>query len=152
MRGQALDLSRPCVMGVLNVTPDSFSDGGDFFGAEDALRRAERMVEEGADIIDVGGESTRPGAAAVSVQEEIDACRPGDRGAQHPDSHADLGGHQQAGSDARRGGAGAGMINDVRPCARPAPWRRRLDAAVPVCLMHMQGQPRTMQEAPQYAM
>jgi len=71
-KGKPLDLSRPQVMGVLNITPDSFSDGGVFFGPDDALRRARRMAEEGADIIDIGGESTRPGSASVSVEEEVD--------------------------------------------------------------------------------
>ncbi len=149
--GRPLDLSRPCVMGVLNVTPDSFSDGGDFFGAEDALRHAERLVAEGADIIDVGGESTRPGAASVSLQEEIERVVPVIEALSAliaiPISV------DTSKPEVMRAavGAGAGMINDVRALRAPGALKAAADAAVPVCLMHMQGQPRTMQEAPQYA-
>lgn len=148
--GRPLDLSRPCVMGILNITPDSFSDGGEFFGLDTALRRAERMVEEGADILDIGGESTRPGAASVSAQEEIDRVVPviealGARvslpisvDTSKPEViHAAV-------------GVGAGMINDVRALRGPGALQAAAEARVPVCLMHMRGEPKTMQAAPQY--
>ena len=137
-------------MGVLNVTPDSFSDGGDFFGLDDALRRAERMAEEGADIIDIGGESTRPGAASVSVVEEIDRIVPV---VEELRSRIDLPISVDTGKpDVMRAAvtAGAGMINDVRALRGPGALEAAADCGVPVCLMHMQGQPRTMQDAPRY--
>jgi len=148
--GRRLDLSRPRVMGVLNVTPDSFSDGGDFFGLDDALRRAERMAAEGADIIDVGGESTRPGAVSVSVIEEIDRVVPV---VEALGSRIDLPISVDTGKpEVMRAAvtAGAGMINDVRALRAPGALEAVANSGVAVCLMHMQGQPRTMQKAPQY--
>ena len=148
--GRSLDLSRPCVMGVLNITPDSFSDGGVFLGLDDALRHAERMVEEGADILDVGGESTRPGAAPVSVREEIDRVVPviealGPRVAVPISIDTSKPEVMSAAVD-----AGAGMINDVRALREPGALEAAVGASVPVCLMHMRGEPRTMQVAPTY--
>lgn len=148
--GRLLDLTRPCVMGVLNVTPDSFSDGGDFFGADSALRHAERMSEEGSRIIDVGGESTRPGAVPVSAQEEVDRVAPV---IEALCSRIDLPiSVDTSKPDVMRAAvsAGAGMINDVRALRRPGALEAAVDAGVPVCLMHMQGQPGTMQAAPSY--
>jgi len=149
--GRSLDLSRPCVMGVLNVTPDSFSDGGDFSSFDLALRRAERMVEEGADILDIGGESTRPGAARVSAQEEIDRVVPVIEALWSrvsPPLSVDT-----SKPDVMRAavGVGAGMINDVRALRVPGALQAAVDAGVPVCLMHMQGEPGTMQIAPKYS-
>jgi len=148
--GRQLDLSYPRVMGVLNVTPDSFSDGGDFFGLDDALRRAECMVREGADIIDVGGESTRPGAVPVSAREEIDRILPVIEALVSrvavPIS-IDTSKPEVMRSAVK---VGAGMINDVNALRCPGALEAASEAGVPVCLMHMQGQPRTMQREPQY--
>lgn len=145
-----MDLSRPCVIGVLNVTPDSFSDGGDFFGVDRALRRAERMVEEGADILDIGGESTRPEAAPVSVHEEIKRVVPVIE-TLVPRVSVPISIDTSKPEVMRAAvNAGAGMINDVCALRRPGALEVAVEACVPVCLMHMQGEPRTMQEAPVY--
>jgi len=145
-----LDLTHPVVMGVLNVTPDSFSDGGAFVAPEVAVARARQMVAEGAAIIDLGGESTRPDAAEVSAEQEcrrilpvlealvaelpvpvsVDTCKPAVMRAAIQ--------------------AGAGMINDVMALTAPGALEAVAKADVPVCLMHMQGTPRTMQRAPHY--
>ena len=146
----SLSLDRPRIMGVLNVTPDSFSDGGEFLAADDAIRHAEVLVEAGADIVDVGGESTRPGAAEVSEAEEIDRVAPVIEAIAArfdvPVS-VDTGkpGVMEAGV-----AAGAGMINDI--------YALRLDGALDIaasldaaiCLMHMQGMPSDMQKHPHY--
>ena len=145
-----LDLDIPVVMGVLNVTPDSFSDGGRFAELPAALAQAERLAREGAAIIDVGGESTRPGAAPVDVDEElrrvipviehlverlalpvsVDTCKP----------------------EVMRAAiaAGASMINDVTALRAPGAVEAVAESDVAVCLMHMQGEPRTMQNEPHY--
>jgi dihydropteroate synthase len=149
--GRSLDLSRPRVMGVLNVTPDSFSDGGDFLSPDAALRQAERMVEEGADVIDIGGESTRPGALPVSAAEEIARVVPVIaavvKWAPIPVS-VDTSKPEvmRAAVD-----AGAGLINDVRALRLPGALETAAACGVPVCLMHMQGEPGSMQQAPAYA-
>ena len=149
--GKILDLSRPAVMGVLNVTPDSFSDGGRYFQLADALRRAEVMVEEGAALIDVGGESTRPGAPPVSVQEELDRVLPVvERLARElpvPIS-VDTSKPEIIREVAR---AGAGLINDVRALRLPGALEAAAASGLPVCLMHMRGEPATMQQEPVYA-
>ena len=148
--GRYLELSRPLVMGILNATPDSFSDGGRFLDAEAALDHARRMVEEGADIIDVGGESTRPGAPPVSASEETDRVVPVievlHRELPVPVS-VDTG---KAEVMRAAVAAGAGMINDVWALRGPGSLAAASDCAVPVCLMHMQGEPRTMQQSPRY--
>jgi dihydropteroate synthase len=149
--GKVLDLSRPAVMGVLNVTPDSFSDGGRYFQLTDALRRAEAMVEEGAALVDVGGESTRPGAAPVSVQEELDRVLPVvERLARElpvPIS-VDTSKPEIIREAAR---AGAGLINDVRALRLPGALEAAAMSGLPVCLMHLRGEPATMQQEPVYA-
>ena len=148
--GKCLDLSRPCVMGILNVTPDSFSDGGRFATPDDALRQAERMVEAGVDIIDIGGESTRPGALATSVDEELIRVVPViERLHQRFDTPLSI---DTSKPEVMRAAvtAGAGMINDVCALGAPGAIAAAAELAVPVCLMHMQGEPRTMQTAPQY--
>jgi len=149
--GKFLDLSRPQVMGVLNVTPDSFSDGGDFFDPQRAVDRALQMQEEGAAVIDIGGESTRPGAASVSASDElqrvipvIDALQsrlavPVSIDTQKPEV-------MQAAV-----AAGAGLINDVNALRVPGALEAAAASGVPVCLMHMRGDPRTMQADPHYA-
>jgi dihydropteroate synthase len=141
---------RLVVMGVLNVTPDSFYDGGRYQHLDRALMQAERLVAEGAEIIDVGGESTRPGACPVSESEEIDRVVP------VVDAlHARIG--CAVSIDTSKPvvmraavAAGASMINDVRALRAPGAIEAAAELRVPVCLMHMQGEPRTMQEAPQY--
>lgn len=148
--GRPLDLSRLRVMGVLNVTPDSFSDGGEFFAREDALRRAEHLVEEGADILDIGGESTRPGAVPVSAGEEIDRVVPVIE-ALHSRISVPISVDTSKPEVMRAAvGAGAGMINDVWALRKTGALEAAASAGVPVCLMHMQGDPRTMQAAPRY--
>lgn len=149
--GKILDLSTPRVMGILNLTPDSFSDGGRFNRLDAALRHAEAMVAEGADIIDVGGESTRPGAAAVSTAEELDRVIPviEKLAARIPvpisidTSKPDV--MREAVS------AGAGLINDVQALQAEGALTAAADTGVSVCLMHMQGNPRSMQIEPRYA-
>jgi dihydropteroate synthase len=149
--GRSLDLSRPRVMGVLNVTPDSFSDGGDFLSPDAAVRQAERMLEEGADVIDIGGESTRPGAPPVPAAEEIARVVPVIAAVfkrvpipvSVDTSKPEV---MRAAVD-----AGAGLINDVRALRLPGALETVAACGVPVCLMHMQGEPGTMQQAPAYA-
>jgi dihydropteroate synthase len=148
--GKPLDLSRPCVMGILNVTPDSFSDGGDFFASDAALRRAEQMLEEGADIIDVGGESTRPGAAAVDVDAELRRVAPViealARRLSVPIS-IDTSKPEVMRAAAE---AGASLLNDVRALRAPGALEMAASLGLPVCLMHMQGEPGSMQADPRY--
>jgi len=148
--GRALDLGRTAVMGILNITPDSFSDGGFFLSREDAVAHALTLVEDGADIIDIGGESTRPGAHAVSVQEELDRVIPVieaiARDISVPISI------DTSKPDVMRAAirAGAGFINDVRALRDPGALQAAAALRVPVCLMHMQGEPRSMQANPAY--
>lgn len=148
--GKKLDLSRPVVMGVLNITPDSFSDGGRYLSLDCALRRAEAMVAEGAGIIDIGGESTRPGAPPVSVQEELDRVLPVverlARALPIPVS-VDTGKPEVMREAAR---AGAGLINDVRALQMPGALATVVASGLPVCLMHLRGEPATMQQEPRY--
>ena len=150
LRIGSIELDCPAVMGILNVTPDSFSDGGRFVAPAAALRHAERMAREGAAIIDIGGESTRPGAESVNEQQEIDRVMPmieAVRGTVDLPISVDT---SKPGVMRAAIAAGAAMINDVRALRGEG----ALDAAVelqhPVCLMHMQGQPRTMQQDPRY--
>jgi dihydropteroate synthase len=149
--GRPLTLDRPRVVGILNVTPDSFSDGGQFASVDAAVAHGLRLAEEGADMLDVGGESTRPGAADVAVEDElarvipvieqlvarttlpiaIDTSKP----------------------EVMRAAvaAGAGMINDVYALRREGAMDAAAQLRVPICLMHMQGEPRSMQDEPHYA-
>jgi dihydropteroate synthase len=147
---KTLDLSRPVVMGVLNVTPDSFSDGGRFLAAEAAVEHALVMVEEGAAIIDIGGESTRPGADPVPADEELRRILPVIeqlRRATPVVISVDT-----SKPEVIRGAAaaGAGLINDVRALREPGALEAAAATECAVCLMHMQGDPRTMQQAPSY--
>jgi dihydropteroate synthase len=149
--GRSLDLSRPRVMGVLNVTPDSFSDGGQSYTLEAVLRRAEAMVAAGAAIIDVGGESTRPGAVPVDAQEEIRRVCPviaaiADRFPIPISVDTSKPEVMRAAT-----AAGAGLINDVRALRLLGALEAAAALGVPVCLMHMQGEPGSMQQAPRYA-
>lgn len=148
--GRTLDLSVPQVMGILNVTPDSFSDGGRFFSRSAAIDHAARMVDEGAAIIDIGGESTRPGAAGLSVQQELDRVLPVVEAlaSRFP---VPLSVDTSKPEVMRQAvAAGAGMINDVRALAAPGAMALLAELDVPVCLMHMQGEPGTMQHEPHY--
>lgn len=148
--GRLLDLTRPRVMGILNVTPDSFSDGGDFVSVQAALDHARAMIEAGADLIDVGGESTRPGAGSVAADVEgarvlpviealaVEIQAPISIDTSKPEVMRDA------------VAAGAGMINDVNALRAPGALEAAADLGVPVCLMHMRGEPRTMQQSPTY--
>ena len=147
---RTLDLSAPVVMGILNVTPDSFSDGGRFTERDAALRQAERMLADGAAIIDVGGESTRPGAAPVSEQQELDRVVPV---VEALTSELDaLVSVDTSTAAVIRGAvaAGAGMINDVRALRRSGALDAAAASGLPVCLMHMRGEPGNMQDDPRY--
>ena len=150
LSGLELDLSVPRVMGILNVTPNSFSDGGRFVALDDALRQAERMVEDGADLLDVGGESTRPGAAAVGLDEELARVIPViERLRAGFDVPLSI---DTSKPEVMRAAvaAGAAMVNDVSALGAPGALQTAAALGVPTCLMHMQGEPRTMQTAPQY--
>lgn len=138
------------VMGILNVTPDSFSDGGQFNSLDAALFRAEQMVNEGATWLDVGGESTRPGAADVAEQEELDRVVPVIDALQRRFDVKISVDTSKAAVMAAAVSAGAAMINDVRALREPGALAVVAASNVLVCLMHMAGQPRTMQQAPAY--
>lgn len=147
---RVLDLGRPHVMGILNVTPDSFSDGGRFSQRDAALRHASAMVASGATLIDVGGESTRPGARPVSPTEELERVAPVVEAiARELDVIISLDTSTPA---VIREGArlGAGLINDVRALRRDGALDAAADSGLPVCLMHMRGEPSNMQDAPAY--
>jgi dihydropteroate synthase len=148
--GKPFDLSEPQVMGILNVTPDSFSDGGQFMAADSALAQAKKMVSDGAGIIDVGGESTRPGARIVNVEEEINRVVPV---IEAIESELDI----PISIDTSKPEvmhaavkAGAGLINDVRALTVDGSLEAASELNVPVCLMHAQGTPQNMQDDPQY--
>ena len=149
-RRAVLDLAEPAVMGVLNVTPDSFSEGSDAVDPATAVTRGRRLAAEGAAIVDVGGESTRPGAAPVPVAVEIDRVVPVIRRLA-----ADLAvpvSVDTSKPEVMRAAvaAGAQMINDVRALTVPGALEAAAEAGAAVCLMHMQGEPATMQDDPRY--
>jgi dihydropteroate synthase len=146
----SLQFDVPAVMGILNVTPDSFSDGGLFTGRDAALRQAETMARDGAAIIDIGGESTRPGAAAVSEQEELDRVIPVVEAAVAAVDVPVSVDTSKPGIMRAAVGAGAAMINDIRALREDGALEAAAALGVPVCLMHMQGSPRTMQREPAY--
>jgi dihydropteroate synthase len=151
-RGKPLDLSRPQVMGVLNITPDSFSDGGDFFAPEKAVQHALQMETEGAAIIDIGGESTRPGAQPVPEADEIRRVVPVIEALLQSRLRVPISIDTQKPGVMRAAiRAGAGFINDVNALRAPGALEAVAESGAPVCLMHMQGDPRTMQNDPQYA-
>lgn len=148
--GRVLDLRTPQVMGILNVTPDSFSDGGKHNNYDAALRHALQMRAEGAAIIDVGGESTRPGAAAVSLDEELSRVIPViEKLRQELDILISI---DTCKPEVMREAvtAGAGLINDVNALRAQGALEMASSLNVPVCLMHMQGSPGTMQQQPVY--
>lgn len=145
-----LDLAKPHVMGILNITPDSFSDGGQYNSLDAALQRAEEMLAAGASILDVGGESTRPGAQSVSPQHELDRVAPlVERLIKEFDAlvSVDTSTPQVMLETAR---LGAGLLNDVRALQRAGALEAAATTGLPVCLMHMRGEPQTMQDAPHY--
>ncbi|MEN3752660.1 dihydropteroate synthase [Mangrovibacter yixingensis] len=149
-QGTSLDLSHPHVMGILNVTPDSFSDGGQHNTLNEAVKHANLMINAGATIVDVGGESTRPGAALVSVEEELARVIPVVEAlAQRFEVwvSVDTSRPEVIRESAR---VGAHLINDIRSLTMPGAIEAAAETELPVCLMHMQGEPRTMQEAPRY--
>ena len=149
-KGKKLDLSHPILMGVLNVTPDSFSDGGEFVTPQSALVRAQDMVAQGAMIIDVGGESTRPGANAVTDQQELDRVIPViELIAREVDVVISIDTSKAVVMRAAVA-AGARLINDVLALRGTEALVTAAALQVPVCLMHMQGEPRTMQHQPSY--
>lgn len=148
--GRQLDLSRCHVMGILNVTPDSFSDGGRFNTPEAAVLRARQMVNDGASFVDIGGESTRPGASPVSTQEELDrVCPVVEAVARDLEVVVSVDtSNPKVMEEAAR--LGAGLINDVRALQREGAPEVMAKAGIPACIMHIQGEPDTMQNDPRY--
>ena len=143
-------LDSPAVMGVLNVTPDSFSDGGRYSTIDVALRHAQQMADHGAAIIDVGGESTRPGARAVNEQEELDRVVPVIEVLRRVVDLPISIDTSKPGVMRAAVAAGASIINDVYALQADGALQAAVELQQPVCLMHMQGEPRTMQNKPQY--
>jgi dihydropteroate synthase len=148
-RDKPLDLSTPVVMGIVNVTPDSFSDGGQFFDAQRAIEHGRQLVAEGAALLDVGGESTRPGAEPVSVEEELRRVVPVIEGLAGTGVVISV---DTSKPEVMRAAAAAGahLINDVYALRLPGALQAAAESGCAVCLMHMQGEPRTMQLDPKY--
>lgn len=150
IRNTTIDLSTPHVMGILNVTPDSFSDGGKNSQVDIAVHNALTMVEQGATFIDIGGESTRPGASEVMIAEELDRVIPVIQEVRRQsDVYISI---DTSKPEVMREAveSGADLINDVRALSLPGAIEEAAKLQVPVCLMHMKGKPRDMQNAPQY--
>ncbi len=148
-RGREIDLSSPVIMGIVNVTPDSFSDGGKYYDPQRAIEHGFRLLEDGASILDAGGESTRPGAPEVSTEEELERVIPviealADAGAAVSVDTSKAEVMRQAAE------AGAIIINDVYALRQKGSLQTAAESGCGVCLMHMQGVPRTMQAAPSY--
>jgi dihydropteroate synthase len=144
-----LDLSQPKVMGIVNVTPDSFSDGGKHLSLQAAIAHAYQLIEEGADILDIGGESTRPGAAQVSEQEELDRVLPVIEALRAVQLPVSIDTYKPAVMRAALA-AGATMVNDINALQYPEALVLLATSDAGVCLMHKQGTPQTMQQAPHY--
>ncbi|MFN3709931.1 MAG: dihydropteroate synthase [Alishewanella aestuarii] len=149
-RQRELDLSRPQVMGILNVTPDSFSDGGKHQQLEQAVAAAAQMLQDGATILDIGGESTRPGAAEVGLEQELERVLPVISALRSRFDCVISIDTSKAAVMSAAVQAGADIINDVRALQEDGALATAAALQVPVCLMHMQGAPRTMQQAPDY--
>lgn len=145
-----LSLAEPVVMGILNVTPDSFSDGGQYKLIDNALTHAKLMLEQGASIIDIGGESTRPGAAPVSEEQELERVIPVIQALRQESDCLISIDTSKALVMTEAVNAGADMINDVRALQEPGALEAAAQLNVPVCLMHMQGNPQNMQDQPEY--
>jgi len=141
---------RAAIMGILNVTPDSFSDGGLFVSPVKAIDHVAKMIDEGADIIDIGGESTRPGAVPVTAEDEMQRVVPVIEALAQRFEVLISVDTSKAQVMSSAIAAGAGMINDVRALTEEGALAAAVSAGVPVCLMHMQGQPGTMQNSPAY--
>jgi dihydropteroate synthase len=141
----------PVLMGVLNVTPDSFSDGGEFFGVEPAVAQAEKMFDEGAQVIDVGGESTRPGSNPVSPEEELRRVLPVIQGmlSARPNSIVSIDTYRSSIAEAALD-AGARAVNDVTALGDPRMAGLMAERGCPIILMHMLGEPKSMQQHPRY--
>lgn len=142
-------LDQPLVMGIVNVTPDSFSDGGRYFSAERAVEHGLKLREEGAHILDIGGESTRPGSAPVGVEEELERVLPVVRGLRDTGAAISVDTMKPEVMVAALE-AGADMINDVRGFEAPGAWEAVADSDCGLCVMHMRGMPQTMQVDPSY--
>lgn len=145
----SLSLARPLVMGIVNVTPDSFSDGGKFLGREQSVEYARKLIEDGADIVDIGGESTRPGAAAAGLQEELDRVMPVLEAMRDSGVPVSIDTQKTAVMKAAIA-AGATMINDVNALQAEGAVAACASSNIAVCLMHKQGTPQTMQQNPVY--
>ncbi len=147
---QSLSLTNPVVMGILNVTPDSFSDGGKFTTVETASQQAVKMLHEGASIIDIGGESTRPGAARISAEQECDRVIPVITSIRSQSDCIISVDTSKPAVMREAVNAGANLINDVRALQEEGALKTAAELDVPVCLMHMQGDPDSMQRSPHY--
>jgi len=146
----SMRIAVPAVMGILNVTPDSFSDGGRFLSRDNARRQAEAMSSGGASIIDIGGESTRPGSTGVDEQQELDRVLPAIEAVREVTDLPVSIDTSKPGVMRAAVSAGAAMINDVMALQAEGALRMAAELGVPVCLMHMKGSPRTMQQDPVY--
>ncbi|HEJ9628935.1 TPA: dihydropteroate synthase [Proteus mirabilis] len=149
-RGTELNLSTPQVMGILNVTPDSFSDGGTHNSLNDAVNHAAKLIAEGASIIDIGGESTRPGANDVSIDEELQRVVPVVEAIRQRFDVWISVDTSKAQVITESANAGASIINDIRSLQEPGALEAAAKTGLPVCIMHMQGDPKTMQQSPHY--
>ncbi|MGA7509326.1 MAG: dihydropteroate synthase [Erwinia billingiae] len=149
-RDTILDLSHPHVMGILNVTPDSFSDGGKHNDLVQALTHANEMINAGATIIDIGGESTRPGASEVSVEQELERVIPVVEAISQRFEVWISVDTSKAEVIRESANAGAHIINDIRSLQEPGALEAAAATGLPICLMHMQGDPATMQQSPKY--
>ncbi|PNH96849.1 dihydropteroate synthase [Vibrio diazotrophicus] len=146
-----LILDRPHVMGILNTTPDSFSDGGSYTSIDNVIARAKQMIDAGVSIIDIGGESTRPGAPDVSLEEELRRVIPAIKAIREFNQDVWISVDTSKAEVMRQSiEAGADLINDVRSLQEPGALEVAAQAQVPVCIMHMKGQPKTMQINPEY--
>ncbi|QUT02151.1 dihydropteroate synthase [Proteus terrae] len=149
-RRTELNLSTPQVMGILNVTPDSFSDGGTHNSLNDAVNHAAKLIAEGASIIDIGGESTRPGASDVSIDEELQRVVPVVEAIRQRFDVWISVDTSKAQVITESANAGASIINDIRSLQEPGALEAAVKTGLPVCIMHMQGDPKTMQQSPHY--
>ncbi|MBI6528552.1 dihydropteroate synthase [Proteus vulgaris] len=149
-RGRELNLSTPQVMGILNVTPDSFSDGGTHNSLNDAVNHAAKLIAEGASIIDIGGESTRPGANDVSIDEELQRVVPVVEAIRQRFDVWISVDTSKAQVITESANVGASIINDIRSLQEPGALEAAAKTGLPVCIMHMQGDPKTMQQSPHY--
>ncbi|MDH2924505.1 dihydropteroate synthase [Nicoletella semolina] len=149
-RDRLLDLTQPNIMGILNFTPDSFSDSGKFFSLDKALFQVEKMINDGANIIDIGGESTRPNAAIITLEQELERVVPLVEAVRQRFDCLISVDSSKAEVFKQSAIVGADILNDVRALTEPNALKTAVELQLPVCLMHMQGNPQTMQNAPYY--